>query len=107
MRSFAIEEPGSPVPALYATLAAIKYFVLLIEIAIDNKIGNDDVVSFLCLELCPSGILLYFHSVHTNVTGVTFHMSPMYIGTNGSMSPGRGKWSKCGIFSFFLELCCD
>ena len=25
----------------------------------------------------------------------------------GSDSPGRGKWSKCGIFSFFLKLCCD
>ena len=23
----------------------------------------------------------------------------------GSISPGRGKWSKCGFF--FLELCCD
>ena len=26
MRSFAIEEPGSPVPALYATLSARKVF---------------------------------------------------------------------------------
>ena len=25
----------------------------------------------------------------------------------GSDSPGRGKWSKCGIFLFFLKLCCD
>ena len=27
--------------------------------------------------------------------------------TYGSDSPGRGKWSKCGIFLFFLKLCCD
>ena len=27
--------------------------------------------------------------------------------TYGSISPGRGKWSKCGIFFIFLELCCD
>ena len=26
---------------------------------------------------------------------------------HGSISPGRGKWSKCGIFSLFLELRCD
>ena len=25
----------------------------------------------------------------------------------GSDSPGRGKWSKCGIFFIFLKLCCD
>ena len=25
----------------------------------------------------------------------------------GSESPGRGKWSKCGIFLVFLKLCCD
>ena len=25
----------------------------------------------------------------------------------GSISPGREKWSKCGIFFIFLELCCD
>ena len=27
--------------------------------------------------------------------------------TNWLISPERGKWSKYGIFKFFLELCCD
>ena len=29
------------------------------------------------------------------------------IPTYGSISPGRGKRPKCGIFKIFLQLCCD
>merc|ERR1711963_362291 len=33
-------------------------------------------------------------------------LTPMKIRTYGSISPGLGKWSKCGIFLLLLELCC-
>ena len=42
MRSFPIEEPGSPVPALYATLVGIPVKLLSIEIKFrENEISEN------------------------------------------------------------------
>ena len=48
--------------------------------------------------------LLYFPPTLT----MYFREAPFWNGsTYGSISRGRGKWWKGGIFQFFLELCCD